>query len=176
MSEIWVPTLQLPDGDDEDEHVKTTFAHYGLAMYHAEVLGHGLVNALAVTKIIEARDQAEVLIRDPWAQGFKKTMEKLITHVSQQTAADQQLIDDLNECRARRNHLAHAFWRDHAEEFCSYAGRNSMIEKLESDDALFVGTDKRLAEVMDPLHGQLGISEDLFSATFSKLYREAKGR
>jgi hypothetical protein len=175
MSDIWVPTLQVIGGDDEGEHVKTTFAYYGAAMYRAGVLEHVLVNALAATKIIEAREQAEVLMRDPWVQGFKKTLEKLIAHIGQQSAADQQLIDDLTECRTRRNYLAHAFWRDHAEEFCSYAGREAMITKLESHGALFEKTDKRLAEVvLDPLRDQLDIPKDTFDATFDRMYREAK--
>ncbi|MFJ3631665.1 hypothetical protein [Streptomyces sp. NPDC090112] len=57
------------EGEQEDgTDVKTTFAFYGLAMYHANVLEHGLVNALALARVMEAREQAEQLLRDPWEQ------------------------------------------------------------------------------------------------------------
>jgi len=40
---------------DEDEHVKEVYARFGLAVYYAQVLEHGLVNALVVLDLIPNR-------------------------------------------------------------------------------------------------------------------------
>ena len=71
----------LAGGDPEGEHIKTTFARYAAAMYCAALLEEDLVQAFAVSKIVEAKD-AETLIRDPWNQGYKRKLHELITHVA----------------------------------------------------------------------------------------------
>lgn len=37
---------------DEDDHVKEVYARFGLAVYHAQELEHGLVNAPVVLGLI----------------------------------------------------------------------------------------------------------------------------
>jgi hypothetical protein len=39
---------------DKDEHVNEVYARFGLAMYFAQVLEHGLVNAFIWVKLKEA--------------------------------------------------------------------------------------------------------------------------
>ena len=41
--------------DPTDEHVKTVYAHYGLALYLAQCLEHGLANALVYVNLIPRR-------------------------------------------------------------------------------------------------------------------------
>ncbi len=38
--------------DEESSQIKDVYAHYGLAMYLAQCLEHGIVNALLYTKLI----------------------------------------------------------------------------------------------------------------------------
>ena len=38
--------------DEESSQIKDVYAHYGLAMYLAQYLEHGIVNALLYTKLI----------------------------------------------------------------------------------------------------------------------------
>ncbi|MEU5811212.1 hypothetical protein [Streptomyces sp. NPDC047718] len=97
--------------DDDGTDVKTTFAFYGLAMYHANVLEHGLVNALALSRVLEAREQAERLLRDPWEQRFKDTMKELVRRARRHAGDDEGLVEALTVAADRRNHLAHDFWR-----------------------------------------------------------------
>ena len=65
---------------------QTLYALFGLAIYKANVLEHSLVNALALTKLVTAREQGEQLMRDPWAQGFKDMMGRLIKRVEAHTS------------------------------------------------------------------------------------------
>ena len=43
------------NAEDDGEHEKEVFARFGLAMYRAQVLEHGIVNALAVLDLIPSR-------------------------------------------------------------------------------------------------------------------------
>jgi hypothetical protein len=112
-----------------------------------------------------------------WVQGFKKgfhkTLTQLLFRLDQQTASDQQLIDDLDEARKRRNYLAHAFWRDHGAAIVSRVGREGVIRKLEADEAFFREVRERLSAVSDRYHEQLGFTQDMFDEEFRQLYREA---
>tara|TARA_R110001583_G_C5419106_1_gene387649 strand:- start:39 stop:200 length:162 start_codon:yes stop_codon:yes gene_type:complete len=52
---------------DEGEHVKDVYAHFGLAMYLAQVLEHGIVNALVYTDLIPRRAK-DIASSEQWAE------------------------------------------------------------------------------------------------------------
>jgi hypothetical protein len=134
-----------PDEDLESD-VKTTFAHFGLAYYQASVLEHEIVNVLAVNRLVRARKDAERLLSDPWNVRFKETMGKLIKQLANLTQADPSLASDLVEALRLRNDLAHNFWRERAEDFCSDEGRAKMIAYLIEARNHFQDVDRRLTE------------------------------
>jgi len=136
-----------PDEDLEPD-VKTTFAHFGLGYYQASVLEHGIMNVLAVNRLVRARKDAERLLSDPWNDKFKETMDKLIKQLSNLTQADPNLADDLVEALRLRNDLTHNFWRERAEDFCSDEGRAKMIAYLIEARTHFEDVDQRLTETV----------------------------
>lgn len=159
-----------PSEADEDEQpdVKTTFAHFGLAYYHASVLEHELVNILAVSRVIKAREDAERLLQDPWDEKFKATMGALIKELLRQSVGDATLADDLLEALRLRNHLAHAFWRENAETFLTEDGRSRMIVYLTAAQRYFEQVDKRLTGTLgvDSL-AQLGVTASVVEAWYN---------
>ena len=136
-----------PDEDLEPD-VKTTFAHFGLAYYQASVLEHEIVNVLAVNHLVRARTDAEQLLSDPWNDKFKETMGKLIKQLANLTQAGPNLASDLVEALRLRNDLAHNFWRERAEDFCSDEGRAKMITYLIEARNHFQDVDRRLTETI----------------------------
>jgi len=56
-------------GQELDEHVKTVYAHYGLAIYLAQVLEHGLANALVCSDLM-ARRASNPVPRKEWECEF----------------------------------------------------------------------------------------------------------
>jgi hypothetical protein len=136
-----------PDEDLEPD-VKTTFAHFGLAYYQASVLEHEIVNVLAVNRLVRARKDAEQLLSDPWDDKFKDVMGKLIKQLGSLMQADPSLAADLTEALRLRNHLAHHFWRERAEDFCSDEGRSKMITYLIQARNHFQDVEQRLTETI----------------------------
>lgn len=163
MADLWVVGFDVPGGvpldeprDDQSEEpdedlepdVKTTFAHFGLTYYQACVLEHEIVNVLALKRLVRARKDAEQLLSDPWDDKFKEVMGKLIKQLASLTQADPGLAADLAEALRLRNHLAHHFWRERAEDFCSEEGRSKMITYLIEARKHFQDVDQRLTETM----------------------------
>ncbi|MEV7227286.1 hypothetical protein AB0M79_09725 [Polymorphospora sp. NPDC051019] len=138
-----------PLGDDEiDEEEqadeKTTFAYFGLAFYRASTLEHEIVNVLSMMRLVSARRDAENLLSDPWSSNFKATMGTLIKKLAPNLQDDPNLGADLVKALELRNHLAHAFWRERAVDFCTEEGRAKMIEFLTEARNTFADVDRRL--------------------------------
>ncbi len=185
MDELYVvrqlPTWhEEPEPDDEYDNGtdhKTLYALFGLAIYKANVLEHSLVNVLAITKIVSAREQGERLILDPWAQGFKEMMGKLIKRVAAHTSAYPEVGNDLTNSLKRRNFLVHNFWRERVPETIAEAGRAKLCADLKADCRLFAQTDERFSErVLRPMMESLGITAEDMEAEYLKERREAMAR
>ncbi|MEV7105373.1 hypothetical protein [Streptomyces atroolivaceus] len=185
MDELYVvrhlPTWhEEPEPDDEYDNGtdhKTLYALFGLAIYKANVLEHSLVNLLAITKIVSAREQGEQLIRDPWAQGFKDMMGKLIKRVEAHTSAYPEVGTDLTNSLKRRNFLVHNFWRERIQETIADASRAKLCADLKADCRLFTQTDERFSErVLHPVMESIGVTAESIEAAYLEERREAMAR
>ncbi|MFC8222399.1 hypothetical protein ACFUTY_30060 [Streptomyces sp. NPDC057362] len=171
-----------PDPEPDDEYdngtdEKTLYALFGLAIYKANVLEHTLVNTLAIARLITAEEQGERLIRDPWAQGFKDMMGKLIRRAEPYVSAYPEVVDDLTNSLKQRNFLVHHFWRERIQETITESSRAKMCADLKADCRLFTQTDERLTErVFDPLARKRGITPEMIEAQYEKERREAMKR
>jgi hypothetical protein len=168
-----VPLDEL-DNSGQEEHdedlepdVKTTFAHFGLACYQASVLEHEIVNILAANRLVAARRDAEQLLSDPWNDKFKETMGELVKQLVAHTQTDPELAVDLDEARRLRNHLAHGFWRDRADDFCTEDGRARMIAYLIKARKHFQDVDQRLtATIGTAALQQGGVTPEIVDAWY----------
>ncbi|HWU04879.1 MAG TPA: hypothetical protein VN520_00465 [Streptomyces sp.] len=185
MDELYVvrrlPTWhEEPEPDDEYDNgtdPKTLYALFGLAIYKANCLEHSLVNALALTKLTTAREQGEQLMRDPWTQGFKDMMGKLIKRVEAHTSAYPEVGNDLTNSLKRRNFLVHNFWRERIQETVAEAGRAKLCADLKADCRLFTQTDERFSEtVLNPIMEKIGVTAEDVEAQYAKERREAMAR
>jgi hypothetical protein len=190
MADLYVASFDVPGGvplderyDDQSEDadedlepdVKTTFAHFGLAYYQASVLEHELVNVLAVNRLVRARKDAEQLLSDPWNDKFKETMGKLIKQLANLTQADPSLAADLVEALRLRNDLAHNFWRERAEDFCSDEGRAKMITYLIEARNHFQDVDQRLTETIGtPTLQQSGLTAENVESWYQEQLRRVE--
>lgn len=152
--------------DDSEELAKEVYAHFGLAIYFAQILEHGLVNALVYADLLQNRKPNQTvedfdLFMDT---NFEKTMGELIQsfkkHVSVPTEFDQLLLD----VRTKRNFLAHRYFRARAKEFVTEGGSKRMIVELEAARDLFIRTDAALSEMFRPVREKLGITDEVIES------------
>ena len=159
--------MRTEDGDDKDEHVKNVYAHFGLAMYFAQVLEHGLVNTMMCAELLPRR-AGKPVPKKAWEAEFdafmneqyQKTLGRLIHALKNATSVPPDLEGLLTEALEKRNYLAHHFFRERAEAFMSWKGREKMIEELHGAQKLFDDADARLTVVERQLREKYGLTDD----------------
>ena len=136
--------------EEESEHVKEVYAHFGLAIYLSNVLEHALVNILYELKLIpdfhsRFKGQRKTPTKEDWFKAFDRfsqeqfaqTMGTLIATLRKMHQVPDYIEGALDYANERRIFLAHAFFRDRAVEFMTTDGREKMLAELKKDQKLF---------------------------------------
>jgi len=162
--------------DPADEHVKTVYAHYGLALYIAQCLEHGLAIALVYLDLITRKARA-VRTQEEWTaevdsfmdRNFEQTLGRLIRNLRDTTDVPSELEDQLAQALKCRNWLTHHFFRERASEFMSASGRDSMIRELEKAQELFQAADDLLGRTIKPIREKYGYTDERLEKSYKEL-------
>ena len=171
----------MTDIPDEDDHVKEVYARFGLAVYYAQVLEHGLVNALVVLELIPAR-RADATTRDEWSatvdafmdRQFETTMGRMMKTLRSVSEVPNDLDRVLADGLRRRNWLAHDFFRQRAESFMTRVGREHMLREVDECRIVFQDADARLDAAIAPLRQRAGLTEEHIQRLYAEMEDSAK--
>jgi len=143
---------------DEDEHIKKVYAHFGVAVFHTQVLEYGIINAMVILRFPErdriTRQDIDVFMADE----FRQTLGKLIRHLKGRTVLPIGLEELLFEALRTRNWLCHNYFRERVDEFRTFEGRRTMIVELEKSRDLLRQADDDLSALVMPLAEQYGLT------------------
>ena len=120
----------VEDTDPEDWHAREVFAHFGLAMYTAQVLEHGIINLASWTSIHDRTIRTLVDSEADSVKLFRQTMGALKKTLMVRQADISHLDDLLVRTVRLRNFLAHDYFRQRAAAFMTEDGKDQMIEEL----------------------------------------------
>lgn len=165
--------------DSEDAQVREVYSRYGLAMFMAQALEHGMVNAMLVLRLLPTVDS--FTDRESWNVAFDefhdahfaKTFGNMIRALERISAIPDQLITRLRNAKIHRDRLAHRFFRDHAENFSSDHGRVLMIADCERLIELFRGIDAEIDALTLGVRTQFGITDERVREYADKLKAKA---
>lgn len=147
MSTRWSAEVDRDDSiDDESYQMREVYAHFGVAVYMAQVLEHGVINLLAVTRVMSlasSQEEYDKLV----GKKFKDTLGNLAKELKSVALNDEKFIDDLARLVQVRNHLVHNYWREKIQLTMTPQGRNRLIEELSEIHASFSAFDKRLDDL-----------------------------
>ena len=148
---------------DKDEHVKEVYAHFGLCVYLAQVLEHGIVNTFIFLELVpKTKGKWDPNEFDSYLSGeFGKTLGQLISKLRSLVTIKDDLEALLVNALGKRNWLAHCYFRERASQFMSASGRDLMIQELQRYQELFRKADGKLETVISPLREKFGITEDI---------------
>lgn len=162
--------------DEKSEQIKEIYAQFGLAIYFAQVLEHGLVNSLISLDLIPARHH---LAKTPteWEEEldsfsgrhFQRTMGQLMTDLRSVTSVDPNFDVLLRNALSKRNWLAHNFFRERATEFLSVKGREIMLKEIEECRILFEDADTQLEAIVEPVRKKAGVTDELIANELQRL-------
>jgi hypothetical protein len=164
------------ESDPLSEQVKDIYANFGLAIYQAQCLEHGLVNALVFLDLIpnqrrlakSATEWAE-LVDSFMDSKFEFTLGRMIRALKDVTAVDPNLQEHLSVALSKRNWLAHDYFRERAEAFLTESGREAMLAELEASQAIFCQADEALEAAVKPAREKVGLTDEVLAATYAKL-------
>lgn len=162
----------------DGEHEKTVYAHFGLAYYMASVFETGLALAIVQLEFLTSvRDRIE---RDGYQsfdaaryradfdafleQQQTKTLGTLLKRVDVLTTLDPPLKALVSKAKAKRDFLAHHYFRERAEQFVTREGRSRMIAELEEATKIFDSADRNLDAFLQPHRDSLGLTKERVEA------------
>lgn len=155
--------------DFDEEQTKEVYAHYGLAMYLAQCLEHGIVNALVILRLPEKEKYTRQDIDEFMDGKFQKTLGTLIKHLKSEITPLPDLEPLLTEALNRRNFLAHHYFRERAEKFVTRDGRSNMLHEIRSDQQLFENADNVLSKVMVPFRVPHGLTDSVYETEYKRM-------
>jgi hypothetical protein len=159
---------------DQNEHIKNVYAKFGLAIYFAQVLEHGLVNALLILDLIPARHHL-ARSRAEWERDidsftnrhFETTMGTMMRNLRSITNIDSKLESLLRDALRKRNWLAHNFSAKGQWEFLSDEGREQMLREVDECRGLFERADAALEAAVEPVRIKAGITDEYWRKSFN---------
>ena len=153
--------------EDANEHHKSVYAHFGVAIYYAQCLEHGLVNSLVYVDLIPNHPRP-VRSAEDWQRSFdgfmdrefEKTLGQLIRKLSAVATVPSTLTLKLEAALRLRNWLAHEYFRERATEWLSREGRDRMILELEECRKSFIEADRLLDVTFKPVREKYGLTDE----------------
>lgn len=162
------------------QEIKEIYAHFGLAIYQAQCLEHGLVNALVfidhipnnrkhATSATEWSDSVDSFMESK----FELTLGRMIRELSSVTKIEPGLQNLLSLALKRRNWLAHGYFKDRAEDFLTLKGRAKMLAELQESQELLADADSALEQAVKPAMKRIGLTDEVLAAAYKTLRVEA---
>jgi len=155
--------------DYDDEQTRDVYAHYGLAMYLAQILEHVIVNALVILRLPKKEKYTRQDIDEFMEGRFQKTLGSLLKHLKSEVALAPDLESALTEALSRRNYLAHHYFREKSESFVTRHGRAQMIQELQADQRLFEKADEQIEKALAPLRRKHGVPDSAYEAEYKSM-------
>jgi hypothetical protein len=173
------PGAIWPADDPKSVQIREVYSRFGLAMYMAQVLEHGMVNALLVLRLLPTmQDYAD---RRSWDEAFErfydaelaKTYGNMVRAL-EDAALPSDMLDRLRAAKSERDHLAHRFFREHDLDFMTLSGRTKMIAECEDLVELFQTLDRDLEAVVEPERNRFGITPEWIDEHVRLMEAEAR--
>ena len=90
---------------NQDEQVREVYAHFGLAVYMAQVLEHALVNAMVVGRLPQSARVTASEIDGFMSEQFDAKLGKLINELGHNMVVPEALVGALQRALRTRNWL-----------------------------------------------------------------------
>ena len=155
--------------DYDEEQTRDVYAHYGLAMYLAQILEHGIVNSLVILRLPKKDKYTCQDIDEFMAGRFEKTLGALIKQLRSEAALSHNLEPYLVQALNRRNCLAHNYFREKAKKFVTRNGRDEMLQELQNDQQLFESADEQLSEAVRSIRVKHGVTDSVYEEEYNRI-------
>jgi hypothetical protein len=167
-------------GPPDDDLAKEVYAHFGLCIFLSQVFETGLINVLTALETAAHKKPTLQSFDALYAKHQSFTFGRLLSALSVHRVFPANLIRQVRELKAARDHLAHHFFREHDLDFMSIGGCYLMIEILEGHRDRFLALDKQVSELERAVLSKIGMAphqlETAANQRVSEMLKEAQAR
>jgi hypothetical protein len=156
------------DIDDEDYQTREVYAHFGLAVFHAQVLEHHVVNLAAVANVFPNAAAGQSEFDSIMDRGFRQVLGQLVKEISSFLTSDATITTDLAEIVKKRNFLIHHYWRERVGLSLTPRGRNRMIVELQAIQQQFQDVGLRFQRMVMRYAAIRGLTDAQVAAKLEK--------
>lgn len=160
----------------EDEWNREVYARAGLALYSAQVWERGMVRLAMVTRLQARRYAAMAEYDSDEALLSSLTAGTLRRRLLQDGLVDAAMVEGWAEVLKSRNHLAHAFFWEHAVDFFTAKGRQRMLDALDGMREHFEAANAEAQHVVHRAMAAWGVSPEEVQAVGDRLLAEVRER
>lgn len=161
----FTPGAIWPANDFDNVQVREVYSRYGLAMYMAQVLEHGMVNAVIVMQTLPSMRTHEneaawhATFDGAYETGLARTYGNMLRQLENLNGFPPNLINRLRGAKEDRDILAHRFFRQNDLAFMNRDGRTSMIAWCEDRIVLFKALSDDVDAFLAPIQQRYGITQ-----------------
>ncbi|AFL99306.1 hypothetical protein Desde_0866 [Desulfitobacterium dehalogenans ATCC 51507] len=159
---------------NEDEHSKELYAYFGLAVFHAQVLEHQLVNMIVLMKYLQKEVITSNDIEQLYSRKLSNTMGKLINEIKQIFWLEDDEVKQHKTILEKRNFIVHDYFKDRIALAYSKDGRDSMIIELKDFIEQAKITDNKLERFTDDMSSKVGVTKEMLIAQLDKMMAKDK--
>lgn len=178
--EGYPPGSIWPASDFDACQIREVYSRFGLAMFQAQVLEHGIVNALLVLRLMPTMN--DYSDRQDWEAAFdrfydvelSKTFGNMLKALQLLEDFPPDLIERLRSAKVERDYLAHRFFREHDMDFMTPEGRTKMIVECERLVELFQALDREVEGFVAPQRERFGITPEWIDEHVALMEKEAR--
>ena len=150
-----------PAIDYKDDLTRDTYAHFGLAIFQAQILETEIVTSMVIARLPKKTLIGRQKISAFMDQQSTYTLGKLLRELKKYASVPDELEQTLEEALKKRNWLVHDYFKDRAKEFISSAGCNLMISELEGAQQLFGDAAHTLNISVKPICERFGLTDEV---------------
>lgn len=161
--------------EPESLQFKEVCAFYGAAMHMAQVLEHGIVNAIFFLDFLPSKksEWTDIEYEEFFDGNFSKTFGALVHSLRKVMTVPEAFDDLIRRSNKRRNYLAHTFFRENMDVL--YAGGfDEVVTRLNDDIGLFREADAALTTILEPLWLKFGWTIERIEAEVEKYQAELR--
>jgi len=159
---------------NEDEHSKELYAYFGLAVFHAQVLEHQLVNMIVLMKYLQKEVISSNEIEQLYSRKLSNTMGQLINEIKRIFWLKDDEVKQLKKVLKKRNFIVHDYFKDQIALAYSKDGRDSMIIELKDFIEQAKIIDNKLERFTDDMSSEVGITKEMVIAQLAQMMTKDK--
>lgn len=157
-----------------DDRVKEVYAHFGLAIFNAQILEQQAINLIAFCRLSKNRSLSSDEINTLWDSydHGNKTLGMLITEIQQQYKLSDEDYAEFKELLKLRNYITHDYFRHNSGIWYAREGMKRVIKDFCSFIDRRKKFDGKLQEYILQFANEFGYTKEKFEEMLVELEKE----